>query len=137
MRSLILKVGINAVAIWIATMVVDPLRVSRGDGSTIGVIAVFLLLGLIFGVVNTIVKPVVKFFTLPFYFLSLGLVAFVVNALMLSITAGLAGSYFDIGSFWSGALPAAVIVTFVSLILHIVLPDPKDHDRKRDTNRDR
>ncbi|MGL5857505.1 MAG: phage holin family protein [Angustibacter sp.] len=126
MRSFAIKVGVNALAIWIATLVVPELKVARGDGTIVQLVLVLLLIGLIFGLVNAVIKPVVKVLALPFYVLTLGLVAFVVNALMLAITAGLAGDYFDIGSFWSGALPAAVIVTFVSLILGALVPDHRD-----------
>jgi putative membrane protein len=125
MRSFAVKVAVNALAIWLATLVVPKLNVSRGDGSVLRLVLVLLFIGLLFGVVNAVIKPVVKLLTLPAYFLTLGLVAFVVNALMLALTAGLAGSYFDVGSFWTGALPAAVIVTLVSLILNAILPDAK------------
>jgi putative membrane protein len=125
MKPFAIKVAVNAVAIWVATLVVPQLHVSRGDGTAIRVVLMLLLIGLIFGVVNAVIKPVVRLLALPFYFLTLGLIAFVVNALMLALTAGLAGKYFDVGSFWSGALPAAVIVTLVSLALSAMLPDGK------------
>jgi putative membrane protein len=123
MKPFAIKVAVNAVAIWIATLVVPQLRVASGDGTTTRAILVLLLIGLIFGIVNAVIKPVVRLLALPFYFLTLGLIAFVVNALMLTLTAGLAGRYFDVGSFWSGALPAAVIVTLVSVVLSAILPD--------------
>ncbi len=125
MKSFVIKVVVNALAIWVATLVVPQLHVSRGDGSAVRAILVLLMIGLIFGVVNAVIKPVVRLLALPFYILTLGLLAFVVNALMLALTAGLAGGYFDVGSFWTGALPAAVIVTLVSLVLSAILPDGK------------
>ncbi len=128
MRALVLKIAINALAIWMATLVVPQVRVNRGSGDLLPFIGTFILIAMIFGVVNAIIKPVVKLFALPLYFVSLGLMAFVINALMLALTAWLAGDFFNIGSFLRGALPAAIIITFVSMILHIILPDGKSKD---------
>jgi putative membrane protein len=119
-----LKIVVNAVAIWVATAVVPGVEVS-GDG--LGrTIVTLLVVGAIFGVVNALIKPIVKLFSFPFYILSLGLFAFIVNALMLEIVSWLSGKLnisFSIDDFFWSALGAAVVVTFVSMVLNIVLPD--------------
>jgi putative membrane protein len=77
-------------------------------------------------VVNALIKPIVKLFSLPFYILTLGLFAFVVNALMLMLVSWLADQLdisFHIDDFFWSALGAAVVVTFVSMVLNLVLPD--------------
>ncbi len=124
MRTIVTKVVINAFAIWIATLVVP--QVDVGDGSLGNQILSLLIVGALFGVINTFLKPLVKLFTLPLYLLTLGLFTFVVNALMLKIVEWLSdriGITFDAGPFFWSTLGAAVVVTFVSLILNVTVPD--------------
>jgi putative membrane protein len=136
MRSFAIKVVVNAVAIWIATLV-SGISVSGGSNTTSGRILTFLFIGLLFGIVNAIVKPVVKLLAFPFYILTLGLLTFVVNALMLELTSWLS-SHTDlqlhIDRFWWQAVGAAIVVSLVSLILSLILPDP-DKDGSRSRNR--
>lgn len=124
MREFLTKVVVNAVAVWVATLVVPGVTVTgQGAAKTIGTL---LIVGLIFGVVNAVIKPIVVLLSLPFYILTLGLFAFVVNALMLWLVAWLSESLrlsFSIDDFFWSAIGAAVVVTFVSMILNIVIPD--------------
>jgi putative membrane protein len=124
--QLIIKIVVNAVAIWVATAVVPGVEVSEGDATLGRKIVTLLIVGAIFGVVNAVIKPIVKLFAFPFYILSLGLFAFVVNALMLMLVSWLAEQLnisFHIDDFFWSALAAAVVVTFVSMVLNLVLPD--------------
>jgi putative membrane protein len=123
-RSVVTKVAINAVSIWIATLVIPG--VSVGGGSLGQQVLTLVIVGVLFGLINTFIEPVVKLFTLPLYWFTLGLVSFVVNALMLKIVEWLSGRIgiaFDAGPFFWSTLGAAVIVTFVSMILHVIVPD--------------
>ncbi len=124
MQNILIKVLVNAVAIWVATAVIPGVEVSgNGTGRTV---LTLIIVGAIFGVVNAIIKPVVALFSLPFYILTLGLFAFVVNALMLEIVAWLSDQLdisFTIDDFFWSAIGAAVVVTFVSMVLNLVLPD--------------
>jgi putative membrane protein len=123
-EQLIVKIVVNAVAIWVATAVVPGVEVS-GDGAG-RTILTLLVVGAIFGVVNALVKPIIKLFSLPFYVLTLGLFAFVVNAFMLEIVSWLSDKLdisFHIDDFFWSAIGAAVVVTFVSMVLNLVLPD--------------
>ena len=124
MRSIITKVVINAFAVWIATLVIPAVTV--GAGSLGHRILSLLIVGALFGLINTFVKPLVKLFTLPLYWLTLGLISFVVNALMLKIVEWLSGRIgitFDTGPFFWSTLGAALVVTFVAMILNIAIPD--------------
>ncbi len=119
-----IKILVNAVAIWVATLVVPQVDVTASDTS--GRVITLLVLGALFGVVNALVKPIVKVLAFPFYVLSLGLFAFVVNALMLELVDWLSDSLgisFDSGPFLWSTLAAAVVVTIVSMMLNLVLPD--------------
>ena len=124
MRSIITKVVINALAIWIATLVVP--NVDVGGSSLENRLLTLLVVGALFGLINTFIKPVVKLFTLPLYLLTLGLISFVVNALMLKIVEWLSGKIgigFDAGPFFWSTIGAAVVVTFVSMILNVTVRD--------------
>jgi putative membrane protein len=124
MRSVLVKIAVNAVAIWVAAAVVPGVDVSgRGTARTIATLAV---VGALFGLVNAFIKPVVKFFSFPFYILTLGLFAFVVNAVMLEIVSWISGKVgisFHIGDFFWSAILAAVVVTVVSMALNLVMPE--------------
>ena len=111
-----MKVVVNAVAVWVASLVVPGVHVGGGD--TARTVVTLLVVGLLFGIVNAIIKPVVKFLSFPFYILTLGLFAFVVNAAMLEIVDWLSGKLdvaFSIDRFFWSAILAAVVVTIVSI----------------------
>jgi putative membrane protein len=123
-RSIVTKVVINAFAIWIATLVIPSVTV--GQGSLGHRVLSLLIVGALFGIINTFIKPLVKLFTLPLYLLTLGLISFVVNALMLKIVEWLSGKIgitFETGPFFWSTLGAALVITFVSMILNIAVPD--------------
>ncbi len=126
-RGILTKIVINALAIWIATLVIPNVSVEGGGlGRQIGSLVV---VGALFGLINTFIKPVVKFFSFPFYLLTLGLFAFIVNALMLEIVDWLSdkiGISFETGPFFWSTLGAAVVVTFVAMILNVLVPDDDD-----------
>ena len=126
MNQLIVKIVVNAVAIWVAAAVVPGVIVSDGDANLGRKIITLLVVGAIFGVVNALIKPIVKLFAFPFYILTLGLFAFVVNALMLMLVSWLSDQLnisFHIDDFFWSAIGAAIVVTFVSMVLNLVLPD--------------
>lgn len=87
-----------------------------------------LLVALVFGVVNFLVKPLVKLLTLPLFVLTLGLFTLVVNALMLMLTSWLAERMalgFHVEGFWTAVL-GGLIISVVSWALNVVLPDGRD-----------
>lgn len=111
----LLRVVVNAVAIWIATAIVPG--VTLGEPELGGQVLTLLLVGAIFGVVNAVLKPVLKVVTLPLYILTLGLFALVVNALLLWLTSWLAGLFdlaFEVSGFWA-ALGGGIVVAIVSV----------------------
>jgi len=125
--GILAKVVVNAIAIWVAALVIGPVRLD--GGGTARTIGSYLVVGAIFGLVNTVIKPIVKFFAFPFIVLTLGLLSFVINALMLEIVdwaSNSIGINFDSGPFFWSTLGAAVIITFVSMILSVLVPDDKD-----------
>ena len=85
-----------------------------------------LFVALIFGMVNAFVKPLMAFATCGLYVMTLGLFHFVVNALMLQVTAWLAGSSFVVEDFWSAFL-GALVISIVGTVGTALL-DPGDDD---------
>ncbi len=128
MRSFAITVLVNALAIWVATLVVRGITVTGGEG-LVAQIVTFLVVGLIFGVVNAVVKPIVRLVALPLYILTLGLFTFVVNAFMLQITSWVSQVTpltFEIDDFFWSAIFGAVVVTLVSVVVNVLLPDGRD-----------
>ena len=112
------RVLINGVALWLATLVLPGFD-AVGAASVLGQVALFAAMGLIFGIVNAVVKPVVVVLAFPLYILTLGLFTLVVNALMLKLTAWVTSRThwgLRIDNFGTAVL-AAIIVSVVSFVL--------------------
>ncbi len=112
MTYLILRIMINALSIAIAVKVVDGI-VFTGEWWKM------ILVGAVFGIVNSFIKPLVTFFTFPIIILSLGLFTLIVNTLMLLITVSLSGPLalgLQIHGFWP-AFKGALIISIVSMVL--------------------
>ena len=87
-----------------------------------------LAVTLIFGVVNAIIKPIVKVVTCPAFLVTLGLFTFVINALMLLLTGWLAGLFnvdFRVDGFGAAFL-GAIVISFVSFLLSLFISAEKD-----------
>jgi putative membrane protein len=110
--EIILRLLLNAAALWVAVRIVSGITY---DGGVLG----FLGVALVFGIVNAFVKPILQFFSIPFILLTLGLFLFVVNALALWITSGISGSLglgFQVRGFGAAFL-GALVVSLVNLVL--------------------
>lgn len=121
--KMILTIIANAVAIWVAASLLDGIEIG-GEGS--GFWLTLLGVSVVFGVLNAIVKPLLKLLSLPLIVLTLGLFLFVVNAAMLSLTSwlsGVLGLDFHVDSFFWDAVLGAVVISAVSLVVDMLLPD--------------
>ena len=124
MTSFVIKTLVTAVALWVATAIVDGVEV--GGDSVAGTAVTLIVVAVIFGLVNAVIKPIVKVLALPFYILTLGLITFIINALMLWITGQIAGSLgvdFDASPFFWAAVLGALVVSIVSFGLHLLIPE--------------
>jgi putative membrane protein len=128
MRFLIRTV-VTAVALWVATALVSGISVT---GSSTGEnVLTLLVVAIIFGLVNAVLKPIIKVLGCLFYLLTLGLIAFVVNALLFLLVnwlSGLLNLPFHVDGFWS-AFWGAIIVGLVSWLINLVIPDPQPDGR--------
>ena len=124
MQTFIVRLLVNAAALWLAALLVSGVTLAEG-GTTSNKIVTVLLVALVFGLVNALIKPIVKLFTLPLFILTLGLITFVVNALMLWLTSWIADGLdlaFHVDGF-GAALLGALVISFVSLVLSLLVPD--------------
>lgn len=130
MGKLLVRLAINAVALAVAAWLVPGVGFgASGEGSIVPV----LVVALIFGIVNALIKPLIQLATCPFYVLTLGLFTLIVNALMLWLTAAIAGALeqpFFVSGF-GPALFASIIISIVSALLSMFLDDEKRERREK------
>ncbi|HEV2088732.1 MAG TPA: phage holin family protein [Cryptosporangiaceae bacterium] len=125
--SILIKVLVTAVALWAST-VLDGIGL-RGDSIWVNA-GTLLVVAVIFGVLNAILKPIIKTVGCGLYVLTLGLIGLVVNALLFLLVGWLSEQFklpFEVDGFWAGFW-GAIIVTVVSFLLHLVIPDSSDKD---------
>ena len=119
----VLRVLISAVALGVATWVVPGIDLHAS--TTVKKILTLIIVALIFGVVNAVIKPIVKTVGCVFYVLTLGLIGLVVNALLLWLSSWVAGKLtlpFHITGFWP-AFWGAIIVGLVGWVLNLFVHD--------------
>jgi len=117
--KLIVRWLIAALALFVAAWLVPGIRVSGNAWVTFAVVAVIL------GLLNAVVRPILKVLTCPLIVLTLGLFLLVINAIMLLLAAWVARSFnlgFSIDGFWS-AFWGALIVSIVTWVLSIFVKD--------------
>jgi len=110
----LLRLLINAAALWVATHIVPGIAY-QGRATSLLVVA------LVFGVLNASVRPLIKVLTFPLLILTLGLFTLVINALMLMLTGWISDRLdlgFHVSGFWS-AFWGGLVVSIVSLTLSI------------------
>jgi putative membrane protein len=122
----LLRILANAAALAVATFLLSGITLT--SDTMAGKTLTLLIVALIFGIVNAIVKPILAFFSIPLLLLTLGLFLLVINACMLLLTSWLAGTFglgWEVDGFWV-ALIGAIIVSIVSFLVSAFLPDPGD-----------
>ncbi|OIO90451.1 MAG: hypothetical protein COY47_02455 [Chloroflexi bacterium CG_4_10_14_0_8_um_filter_57_5] len=124
----IIRWGINAVALWAAIAILPGLVYA---GNWVGVV----LLALVFGLVNALLRPLLKLLTCPLIILTLGLFALVINTLLFAVTAWV-GNFIGISltiadPFWWNAFLGALIVSAVSIVLSLILRDELKGRKRR------
>ncbi|MEW1699956.1 phage holin family protein [Streptomyces sp. NPDC093249] len=127
MKNFVVKTLANAGALGVAIWLLQDITLTGDDpnATTGNKILSLILVALLFGLVNFLVKPVVQLLTFPLFILTLGLITLVVNALMLLLTSWLAEQFdlsFHVEGFWTAVL-GGLIISIVSWALNVVLPD--------------
>ena len=119
------RVIVIAFALWLTTFIVSGVNVVPYEDTTIATVLTYLLVALIFGLVNAFIGTFIRVVAFPIYVLTLGLISFIVNALLLLLVdwiSGLMGFGLRIDGFWWGVLGALVLGLISWLIGLIVRP---------------
>lgn len=122
MRDLLLRLLLNTLALWIVAQLYGGIYFASDSG-----LGDYLMAGLIFGLANALLKPVLLLFTLPFNILTLGLFTLVVNAVILLIVASL--TPLDVRGF-GGALIGAILLSVISFGLNLLIGPSDRHGAK-------
>ena len=140
MKRFLVKVVITAIAFWLTTLVIGLFSDDPGisitpfaPGGTLEFILTLLLVALIFGLVNGIVGNFIRIVAFPLYILTLGIIALVVNSLLLLLVSwisGLLGFGLHIDGFWWGVL-VAIVLGLISLILGLIAKPITAEKRRR------
>ncbi|MEH1123736.1 phage holin family protein [Micromonospora sp. CPCC 206061] len=122
--GIVIRLAISAAAFWLATWILPGITLSTDSipkaAGTLVAVAV------IFGVVNAVLRPIIKTVGCGFYILTLGLIAIVVNGLLFLLASWIAGELdlpFHVDDFWPSAVLGALIVGIASSILNFVVKD--------------
>jgi putative membrane protein len=125
MRNFLLRLIINAAALAVTAAILPGIHIQNDRIGTL------LLIALIFGIVNAVLKPIIVIMSCPLIILTLGLFAIAINGIMLLITSAIAGNRFTIDGFWWAVL-GGLIVGIISAVLEGALGvnDKDDKDKE-------
>jgi putative membrane protein len=132
MLHLLVRLAVNAIALWVAIEIVPGID-HDGTGTSL------LLIALVFGLVNALVRPFLLLMTCPLIVLTLGLFLVIVNAILLELTAWLSGPDvlnlgLTIDSFWSTLL-GSIVISVLSGVINLVVKDVEAEDRRGSTKK--
>ncbi len=116
--------AVNALALGAATWLLDGITLTGGTDTER--LVTLLVVGAIFGLVTSFVRPVVRLLSLPLIVVTLGLMLLVINALMLLLTSAIADGIdlgFHVDGFWT-ALWGSIVISIASIILEAIFPHP-------------
>jgi putative membrane protein len=122
--GLILRLAATAIAVWIAELLISGIRVEAE--TTVGTIGTIVAVAVIFGIINAVLRPIIKTIGCALYALTLGLIAIVVNALLFLLTGWIAQQLdlpFMIDNFWPSAVLGALVVGIVSWLINMIVTD--------------
>jgi putative membrane protein len=134
MARFLLRVVINAVAIWLTTFIVGGVHVTPyPPGDTLATVLTYLLIAVIFAIVNGVVGTLIRIVAFPLYILTLGLISFLVNGVLLLLVEWIM-SFFGFGldtdGFWWAVL-AAIVISIINAIFALLLrPQLKERRRR-------
>lgn len=124
-KSLLLSTVINAIALWLTTVMVTGVHIIPANQQSLGYVLTLAFVALVFGLVNGTIGRVLRFLAFPIYVLTLGLMALVVNALLLMFVGWLTqvlgfGYGLQVDTFSAGFW-GAIVLSIVSWLLGLLL----------------
>ncbi|GAA0737779.1 phage holin family protein [Dactylosporangium roseum] len=128
--GILIRLAVSAFTVWLATLVIPGITV---EGTTGRKVLTVVAVAAIFGIVNAVLRPIIKTIGCWAYILTLGLVSLVVNGLLLLLTSKIAEALdlsFNVDEFWPTAVLGALFIGIVSWLINFFVPDGGDRDRK-------
>jgi len=125
MGRFLIRLIINTTALWLTTLIVAGVKVVSfgAEGDTVALVLTYLIVGGIFGVVNSVIGNAIRIVAFPLYIVTLGLIALIVNGLLLLLVAwisSLLGFGLTVDGFWWGVL-GAVVLGLLAWLIGVVL----------------
>lgn len=129
----VIRVVVNAFAIWVVTLIpaLGTTVTPFAPGETLQLVLALLAVAAVFALVNTIIGTVIKIVAFPLYILTLGLISFLINGLLLVITAWFTqwwGWGLSVVDLWHGVL-AAIVISLINWVFGIILRPQRDRRR--------
>ena len=128
MKEFLSRVGVTAIAVWLADALISGIAVTQVDEWWKQVL-VYVVVGAVLAVVQMIIKPFVQALTFVLYILTLGLFGVVVNALMLMLCSWFTGHLawgLTVDGFWPAAVLGGIVISIATSILTAILPRPRN-----------
>jgi putative membrane protein len=131
MRRFVVRAIVNAIALWLTTLLFaalgqgDGVRVVPYAGDVVAAVLTYLLLGLIFGIVNGVLGTAIRIVAFPLYLLTLGLISLIVNGLLFLLVSWISdvlGFGLRVDGFWWGVLGALVLGIIGFLVGTVLRP---------------
>ena len=122
--GILIRLAVSALALWITTLILPGIQVNTD--SILTKVGVIVLIAAIFGIINAILRPLIKTIGCAVYAMTLGLAALVVNGLLFMLTSWIAGQFhipFHVANFWPSAVLGALLVGVISWVLNLIVPD--------------
>jgi putative membrane protein len=131
----IIRVVVNAFALWVVTLIpaLQVVITAFPPGETLQLVLTLLAVAAIFALVNTIIGTVVKIVAFPLYIITFGLIGFLINGFLLWLTAWITSGFgwgLTVGDFWWGVV-AALIISVINGIFGFILR-PQNKNSRRD-----
>ena len=133
---LLLGIITNAISLWLTTLILQAgVRVTGYDGGFWSLVVTYLLLAVIWGLVNGILGSLIRFVGFCFYVITLGLISLVVNGFLFWVVAWVSGQIgfgLTVDNFWWAILAALLMSIFTAIIGAILRPKRRDDNRSSD-----
>ena len=121
--GILIRLATTSVALLISTLVLPGITL---EGTVLKRVITLVLVAVIFGVINAVLRPIIKTVGCFAYVLTLGLIALIVNGALFLLTSWIAGQLdlpVHVDKFWPTAVIGALLVSVVSWILNLIVPD--------------
>jgi len=122
--GILIRLAVSAVALWITTLILHGIQINASSALT--KVGTLIVVAVIFGIVNAVLRPIIKVLGCWAYVLTLGLIALIVNGALLMLTSWIAGHLnlpFHVDRFWPTAVFGALLIGIISWVLNLIVPD--------------